>query len=101
MIRLMIAIACTALVNGFANAEHYPNWRETVPIPVYEKEPGYVELYWKAWELAQKKIKTQPNLPQSPYMDEALKDHTIWIWDTTFMVLFCKYAPDVCPALKV
>ncbi|ENM5933927.1 neutral trehalase [Vibrio mimicus] len=100
MIRLMIAITCAALVNGFANAEHYPNWRETVPIPVYEKEPGYVELYWKAWELAQKKIKTQPNLPQSPYMDEALKDHTIWIWDTTFMVLFCKYAPDVCPGVE-
>jgi len=23
-----------------------------LPAPVFEEEPGYVDLYWKAWELA-------------------------------------------------
>ena len=26
--------------------------RALIPQPVFDAEPGYVELYWKAWELA-------------------------------------------------
>lgn len=33
-------------------------------------------------------------------MDENLWDDTIWIWDTEFMVLFCKYAPNIFPGVQ-
>ncbi|WP_289096164.1 trehalase family glycosidase [uncultured Pseudoalteromonas sp.] len=81
-------------------SEQYPDWRNSVPKPVYKDKNEYVDLYYKAWELAQQKMKVTENLPQSPYMDEALWDDTIWIWDTAFMVLFCKYSPDVCPGVE-
>ena len=76
------------------------DWRSFVPQPVYDDNPGLVDFYWKAWELAREKVKLQKNMPQSPYMDEGLWDDTIWIWDTAFMSLFCKYAPDVFPGVE-
>lgn len=84
----------------FAHAEDSASWKNSVPMPVFEKEPGYIELYWKAWELAHDKIKTESGLPQSPYIDEAFWDDTIWIWDTCFMVMFCKYSPEEFPGVE-
>jgi glycogen debranching enzyme len=74
--------------------------KSKLPIPIFEENNDFVELYWKAWELAFDHIKEQPGLIQSPYVDEAFWDNTIWIWDTEFMVLFCKYAPDVFPGIE-
>ena len=75
-------------------------WKDQIPVPVYEANPGFVDLYWTAWEQAHDHIKEQPGLPQSPYVDEAFSDDSIWIWDTCFMVLFCKYAPDLFPGVE-
>lgn len=33
-------------------------------------------------------------------MDEGLWDNSIWIWDTEFMVMFCRYAPHVFPGIE-
>jgi len=74
--------------------------REWVPEPVFEKEPGYVDLYWKAWEQAFDHLASKDGIPQTPYMDEAFSDSHIWIWDTCFMVLFCKYSPDHFPGVE-
>lgn len=74
--------------------------RSQFPQPVFEKQPGYVDLYWKACELAKAHVLTQPGLPQSPYMDEALWEDTIWIWDTCFMSLYCRYAPETLPGIE-
>lgn len=71
-----------------------------LPSPIYDEDPGYVELYEVAWKQAYEHIKYQPGLVQPLYMDEGLWDDTIWIWDTEFMVLFCKYAPDVFPGIQ-
>lgn len=71
-----------------------------LPAPVFDAEPGYIELYEKAWRLAYDKVKYQPGLVQPRYMDEGLWDDTIWIWDTEFMALFCKYAPDIYPGIQ-
>jgi glycogen debranching enzyme len=74
--------------------------KSQIPIPVYEKNSGFVELYWKAWKLAYDHVRFQKGLIQSPYIDEALWDDTIWIWDTEFMVLFCKYAREAYPGIQ-
>ena len=75
-------------------------WRSSIPRPVFDADPTLVTLYHKAWQLAWKHIKTQSGIPRSPYMDEACWDNTIWIWDTCFMSLFCKYAPDYFPGVE-
>lgn len=71
-----------------------------MPEPVFEKEPAFVDLYWKAWELAYAHVLDIPGLPQTPYMDEGFWPDTIWIWDTCFMALFCRYAPDQFPGIE-
>ena len=80
--------------------------RQMIPEPVFSPEPGYVELYWKAWDLAWDHIEEDPGMVRSPYMDEAWydqktgKDGRVWIWDTEFMALFCKYAPELFPGIQ-
>ena len=76
------------------------NWRDYIPNPVFEEHPEFNDLYLKAWELAFEHIKHIDGMPQTPYMDEAFCDTQIWIWDTCFMSLFCKYATDVFPGVQ-
>lgn len=74
--------------------------RALIPQPVFDAELGYVELYWKAWEQAYAHVKWQKGLVQPLYMDEGLWDDAIWIWDSEFMVMFCKYAPKLFPGIQ-
>jgi hypothetical protein len=74
--------------------------RSLFPQPIFDREPGYVDLYWKACEQASAHVLEQPGLPQPKYMDEALWDDTIWIWDTCFMALYSKYAPRALPGIE-
>ena len=53
-----------------------------------------------AWSLAYSHIKTCHGAPQSPFMDEAFAPDKIWIWDTCFMSLYCKYAPHIFPGVE-
>ncbi len=83
------------------NSNYSPeSWRDEIPAPVCDKHPEYLELYWKAWELAHDHIVDIPGMPRTPYMDEAFCDSDIWIWDTCFMSLFCKYAQKQFPGVE-
>ena len=75
-------------------------WKNAIPKPVCEDMPEYYELYEKAWEIAHQHIRRIKGMPQSPYMDEAFCDTQIWIWDTCFMSLFCKYAQGEFPGVE-
>lgn len=76
------------------------NYKEFIPNPVCEAYPQYNEFYEKAWELAFDHIKFIDGMPQNPYMDEAFCATQVWIWDTCFMTLFCKYCRDVFPGVE-
>lgn len=71
-----------------------------VPQIVFDDRPELIELYRKAWELAADHIVTIPGMPVSRHMDEGFAPDRIWIWDTCFMVHFCKYAPQVFPGIQ-
>lgn len=74
--------------------------KSQVPEPICDAEPQYLELYWKAWECAFNHILTTPGAPQSSYIDEGMDPNKIWIWDTCFMALYCKYAPHYFPGIE-
>ena len=76
------------------------NWKKYIPIPVCENHPEYEGFYWKAWELARDHVKYIDGMPQNPYMDEAFCETQVWIWDTCFMTLFCKFAQEVFPGVE-
>lgn len=82
------------------NQKITPDWKSEILIPIFEAKPEFTDLYWKAWELAYDHITDIPGMPQTPYMDEGFCDTDIWIWDTCFMALFCKYARSVFPGVK-
>lgn len=71
-----------------------------IPEPVFDEEPGLIDFYHTAWKLAANNIIKQKGAPQSPYMNEGINSGKIWIWDTCFMVLFCKYAPGLYPGIQ-
>lgn len=73
------------------------NWKEYLPKPVCEECPEYEAFYMKAWELARAHVKEISGMPQNPYMDEAFWETQVWIWDTCFMSMFCKFAQEVFP----
>lgn len=76
------------------------NWNDFVPKPIFDEHSEYDKIYDKAWQLAFEHIKSISGMPQNPYMDEAFCDTQIWIWDTSFMSLFCKYAYKVFPGVE-
>lgn len=76
------------------------NYKDFIPHPVCEAYPQYNQFYEKAWELAFEHIKFIDGMPQNPYMDEAFCETQVWIWDTCFMTLFCKYAREVFPGVE-
>ncbi len=76
------------------------NWQAYVPAPVCDAHPEWTAFYYRAWELAYTHIKDLPGMPQTPYMDEAFCATQLWIWDSCFMSLFCKYAGDVFPGVE-
>ena len=76
------------------------NYKDYIPHPVDDAHPEYLALYEKAWALAYAHIKDIPGMPQTPYMDEAFCDTQIWIWDSCFMSLFCKYGREVFPGVE-
>ena len=80
-------LPCTSLA---AKTETFDTTK--VPTPVFDQNPGYVELYWKAWKMAYDHVVEDPGVPHSPYMDEVCYDNVIWIWDSCFMTLFNRYA---------
>ena len=75
-------------------------WKHRIPRPVCDDHKDFIALYHKAWELAHDHIKELPGLPFSPYMDEGALPYDIWIWDTCFMALFCKYSQNVFPGVE-
>ncbi|MBP3359609.1 MAG: hypothetical protein J6N52_02045 [Clostridia bacterium] len=76
------------------------DYKDYLPLPILEGCPEFGEFYKKAWEIAYAHIKDIENMPQTPYMDEAFCDTQIWIWDSCFMSLFCKYAREVFPGVE-
>ena len=71
-----------------------------LPAPVFAEEPGYVDLYWKAWELAWEKIREDEGMPQSTFLHSGRDPEKISLWESCFTALFTKYAPDVFPGIQ-
>lgn len=75
--------------------------RAALPQPVLADNPEYVELYWRAWELAFAHFKAPP--AGSPFVSDFLDEGfspSIFQWDTVFMTLYGRYAHHVFPAIQ-
>jgi hypothetical protein len=74
--------------------------RLELPAPIVDDEPRLVEMYWKAWQLAFRNFH-QPK-PGSGYVSnfiDAAFNQNIFLWDTSFMTMFCNYGHPVVPGI--
>lgn len=66
--------------------------KQLLPIPVLPERPEWVEMYWRAWELAWlhlQRPKTEAGFVAN-FIGTGLHPH-IFMWDSAFMVLFGLY----------
>lgn len=75
--------------------------KSKLPVPVLEDNREYIDLYWKAWELAFNHYKKPPAGSPfvSDFIDEAFSP-SIFQWDTIFMLMFARYANHIFPAIQ-
>ncbi|MBR6793578.1 MAG: hypothetical protein IKM48_04385 [Clostridia bacterium] len=73
-----------------------------VPSVWFEEHPEWQEVYRRSWEIHKEKIEkigTGCNPEGSYYVDEAFNSN-IFLWDTSFMMLFDKYGYFEFPTLE-
>ena len=100
--KINLILTCAALTLSVCAAENkrFADWKSHLPRPIYDERPELVDFYYKAWEIAHTRIDEVPGIPAPRYMDEAHRSDRIWIWDTCFMVHFCKYCPAEFPGIE-
>jgi hypothetical protein len=42
-----------------------------IPKPIFDENPDYIELYWKAWQYAWDHVLKRPESPEPFYIDES------------------------------
>jgi len=75
--------------------------RNQLPSPIDDDNPLWVKAYWKAWELAFKNFH-QP-APGSGFVSQfidAAFNQNIFLWDSSFMTMFCNYAYPLAPGIS-
>lgn len=80
---------------------NYNEKKDLLPKPILDDHKDWINLYWKAWEIAFSRItKPQEGSPLvSNWIDEALSPQ-IFQWDTHYMALFGRYAHHIFPFIN-
>ncbi|MCR8668716.1 alpha,alpha-trehalase [Aestuariibaculum sp. M13] len=75
--------------------------KKLLPEPILEGHPGWVDMYWKTWEIAFSNFKKPPHGSPfvSNFIDEAFNE-LIFQWDTHFMIMFARYGHTIFPAIE-
>jgi len=74
--------------------------RDRLPSPIYDENPDWVALYWKAWELGFRNFH-EPG-PDSHFVSQfidAAFNQNIFLWDMCFMSMFCNVAHPLVPGI--
>lgn len=74
--------------------------KSLLPSPRFDDQPGYVDMYWKAWELAFRNFH-EPAAGTgfvSAFIDAAFNQN-IFAWDTCFMTMFTNVAHPLVPGI--
>jgi hypothetical protein len=94
----IIKIGTTPIPKRTISEEAFP--RDELPEPILENNPEWVEMYYKAWELAWHKIGkgTAENGFEPRYMDEGFNE-LIYQWDLCFIASFGMYGRNIFPVM--
>ncbi len=74
--------------------------RGILPVPIFDERTEYVDLYWKAWELACRNFHAPS--PESGFVSnliDAAFNEYVFLWDTCFMTMFSRYGHPRLPGI--
>ncbi len=75
--------------------------RDKLPGPIYDEDPLYVQMYWKAWELAHRNFyEPRPGSGLVSQFIDAAFNENIFLWDTCFLTMFCNYGHPLVPGIE-
>ncbi len=80
----------------------FSNLQKNLPEPILDSNPDWINLYWRAWEIAFSNIR-QPKADSplvSNWLDAAFSDDCLFQWDITFIVMFARYGHHIFPAVQ-
>jgi len=72
------------------------DWRRKLPEPVIEEHPGWVDLYYDTWRIADEKMSCYDG---QHLFDTAFTKGRIWMWDTVWISHFGIYVQDAHPKI--
>jgi hypothetical protein len=86
--------------NTFSQKPDFDDIQIKLPDPILEEHSDWIQLYWKAWEIAYSRIQkgTKENGFVDYYMDEGFNPN-IYQWDTDFMVMYARYGFNIMPSI--
>jgi hypothetical protein len=70
--------------------------KHKLPVPVLENNPGWIDLYYYAWQILWNSNQAGVLSPE-----DYLKDRKIYAYDASLTAAFTMYAPDIFPAMKL
>ena len=80
-----------------------PTFAETkgkLPGPIFDENPLYVQMYWKAWELGFRNFyEPKPGSGFVSQFIDAAFNKNIFLWDTCFLSMFCNYGHPLVPGI--
>lgn len=70
--------------------------KDRLPVPMLPEHPEWVEMYWRAWEIAWSNLhRPKPNTAfVADYIDTSQNEH-VFMWDSCFMAQFGIYGRRV------
>jgi hypothetical protein len=79
----------------------YQSCKSQLPVPIFDENKEFVDMYWYAWKLAFSNLKApEKGSPfVSNWIDEGLSPQ-IFQWDTNFMAMFGRYAHHLFPFIE-
>jgi hypothetical protein len=75
--------------------------RSALPSPIYEEERPWVDVYWKAWEIAFRNF--HEPAPGSGFVSQfidAAFNQNVFLWDSCFLTMFCNVAHPLVPGIS-
>jgi hypothetical protein len=78
----------------------FADTKQKLPSPIFDENPLYVRMYWKAWELAFRNFyEPKPGSGfVSQFIDAAFNEN-IFLWDTCFLTMFCNFGHPLVPGI--
>lgn len=75
--------------------------KKSLPQPVLDEHPEWIELYWAAWEKAFQNVVTPAKAKFKPMLTcFTSARNKIWQWDSCFMTFYARYSNGTLPGMN-